>query len=190
MIEDKKIIRNKLLSLREQLKPEEITEYSQRICQKVLSLKEYIDAKNILLYSNHKNEVNTEKIFINASLDNKKVYYPKVISDDGLMDFFRIMDSKDFIPGYKGIKEPKGDTERFEVKDDFSMIIVPGTGFDTKLYRIGYGKGYYDRYLFDKNIIKVGICFDCQITDSLPIDRYDIRMDYVITESKIYLVKE
>ena len=65
-----------------------------------------------------------------------------------------------------------------------SVIIVPGLMFDKELNRLGYGKGYYDKYLKSKNIYKIGLCYSCNLIDSLEIEEHDIKMDLVITEER------
>ena len=68
---------------------------------------------------------------------------------------------------------------------DIDLIIVPGVSFDEELNRLGFGKGYYDKYLASKNIFKIGICFDNQVIKLLPVNDYDIKMDLVVTDKRL-----
>lgn len=72
------------------------------------------------------------------------------------------------------------------IEDNIDYILVPLLAYDKKGYRLGYGKGYYDKYLEGKDIVKVGIAFSCQQLESLPYFEYDIRLDYVVTELGVH----
>ena len=82
--------------------------------------------------------------------------------------------------GSLGIWEP--DTQK-EYLNSIDLVIVPGVAFDRDKSRLGRGKGYYDRYFINKRIVKIGVCFDFQLLESIPIDSFDIKMDKVVTNS-------
>jgi len=107
--------------------------------------------------------INSE-IDLTALTNNKQVYYPQWTIDNPIMNFSIT---------------PKAD----------SIILIPGLTFDQDGYRVGYGKGYYDRYLKDKIGIKVGVTYDELLVNELPQEDYDIKMDYIITPSKIIKIK-
>ena len=154
----------------------------------MLKTPEYEEADNILLYADYRHEVMTREIFEDAVLRKKKVFFPKS-NENGIMEFYQVVSVKQLESGYKGIKEPVVDERylyRFKRSED-TLIIVPGVAFDAKGYRVGYGKGFYDRFLKDKRQITVmGLCFSSQVVEEIPYDEHDIKMDKIITEEIQY----
>jgi 5-formyltetrahydrofolate cyclo-ligase len=188
-METKKEIRKRMLEIRGNLTHEEIKAKSELIVQKVLQTPEYGESQNILLYADYTNEVQTVKIFEDAIRRGKRVYFPKSDALTNTMEFYRVMSVGQLERGYKGILEPR-ETEslryRLNRKED-TLIIVPGVAFDTSGYRLGYGKGFYDKYLSNKRQIStMALSFSEQIVDEIPHDTYDIKMDKIVTEEIIY----
>ncbi len=136
-------------------------------------------AKVVGLYSSFNGEVETEEIFSYLKKSGVMVVYPKVIGKN-VMKFYNVRDLSDLVKGAYGILEP---TCQEETEPD--VVITPGLAFSEECDRLGYGGGYYDRYLVGKNILKIGLCYQDLITN-IETDEYDIKMDYVITEEKIY----
>ena len=101
------------------------------------------------------------------------------------MDFVRVRDlKKDLMPGAFGVPEPVGEEIFSEGR---ALALIPGVVFDAGGARAGYGKGYYDRYLAARrDIVKIGICYQGQICESLPADPWDIYMDAIVTEQSVY----
>lgn len=157
---------------------------SSEIIKRLINTKEYQKSKFIALYSNISSEVETKEL-IKISLENKKVVLPK-INKDNTMDFYEIKYLKDLEIGAFNIKEPKVKNKKPIKKEEIDLIIIPGICFDKNRNRIGYGKGYYDKYLSNTNIKKIGLCYEEQITKEIKSDKTDIRLDYLITEIKIY----
>lgn len=181
-------LRTFYLNRRDSLSENDRLEKSSQIITKLKEIVEINDCEDILIYFNYRTEVITGA-YIEELLNNKneRVYLPKVEGDE--MDFYRIEQVDDLISGYKGIMEPLPDKQYMFNDDKLKncLIIIPGSVFDTNGMRIGYGKGFYDRYLSRfPGLIKVALAFDCQIaTENIPADDYDISMDFIITESKI-----
>ncbi len=118
--------------------------------------------------------------------DVSSVGYPQVLGDDLV---FRLAPLSELspVPPY-GVREPD---DRFKIIEAFEIIVVPGLGFTRRGQRIGYGKGYYDRYLKlarsrQPKLITVGLCFDIQVTEDLPIEAHDEPLDAIVTESGFY----
>ena len=183
-LETKSVIRNILLQRRRLLSEEECNHKTNMITQKVLIQKEFIDCENLLIYSSYDTEVGTKQIMEEAWKKGKKVFCPRVLSE-GKMEFYRITSFEELTEGYKGIKEPSGN-DLFTEKN--GLMILPMTGFDILKNRLGYGKGYYDRYLAAKReIITLGFAFQCQKWEKLlPVDEFDIPLRKIITEKNIY----
>lgn len=188
-METKGRIRKEVLARRDALTEEERRQKSSMIMEKVLAAESCRRAENLLVYVNYKSEVCTEELIFSALEEGKAVYCPKVNGEE--MDFYRILSMRDLREGYRGIREPEAAAERlFDSKNAGTfqtMLLMPGSVFDRNRNRIGYGKGYYDKYLERNPGLKtIGVCFDCQMEDEIPFDIYDKRPDMVITESRVY----
>ena len=155
-------------------------EISNIIINKIINLDIYKDATTIAIYNSLKDEVDTTYL-IKESLSNKIVLLPRII--DNKMVFITINNNTKYIKSNLGVLEPIGDI----YSDKIDLIIVPGIAFDNKLNRLGFGMGYYDKYLSNHDIYKIGICFDEQIVDSVPVNELDIKMDMIITKEKTYV---
>ncbi len=154
------------------------------IADNVRRLKEYRPAKTLLIYMSTPVEVDTIRIIENAWEDGKKVAVPRCIPDSRDMEFHYI-DSLDCLaPGTFSVLEP--DPE-LPMVNDFSgcLMIVPGMQFDMKGYRIGYGKGYYDRYMVRFTGISAGICYSDELKPFMYHGRYDQSVDIVVTDKRI-----
>jgi 5-formyltetrahydrofolate cyclo-ligase len=188
-METKKELRKRMLDVRNNMTDDTVRLKSELIVQKVLQTPEYDEADNILLYADYCHEVGTVKIFEDALRRGKRVYYPKCDALTNTMEFYRISYITQLEKGYKGIMEPREvETLRYRLnrKED-TLIIVPGVAFDISGYRLGYGKGFYDRFLMNKRQIStMALAFSDQIIDELPHDTYDIKMDKIVTEEIIY----
>ena len=118
-----------------------------------------------------------------AILRKKRVYFPKSYGEDCHMEFYQVISVKQLEAGYKGIREPAADESlryRFRTQED-TLMILPGVAFGTDGYRIGYGKGFYDRYLQDKaQITRMGLAFSNQITEPFIHEEHDRKMDKIV----------
>lgn len=188
-METKAEIRKRILEIRKNLSDEEIAKKSEAILQNVLKTPEYEEADNILLYADYNHEVMTRGIFDNAIAHQKRVYFPKSDSLTNTMDFYQTVSIRQFSRGFQGILEPKEDLRyryKFKPRED-TLVILPGVAFDISGYRIGYGRGFYDKYLADKRQLStMALAFSCQIVDGIPKDIHDIKMDKIVTEEIIY----
>lgn len=171
----------------------EIHDKSDIISKRVFFEKAYKEAELILLYASYNSEVETLDIVKKAFSDGKKIAFPKCTFDDGLADmqFYEIDNIDQLSEGYKGILEPDIESNNLKrVEDIADLCIVPGVAFDRSGNRIGYGKGFYDRFI-SKNGAKcyMGLAFECQLVDKIETETTDMRLDMVITEEKVYVCK-
>lgn len=185
--EDKVRLRKKMKELRNRLDADEVKSLSEQICRNITNLPVYQKADVILSYFATGNEVSLITLMEAAVAEGKEVYLPKVRGRE--MDFFRYRTMEDVAPGYMGIYEPAA-TEMFQgknqIEDMNTIILMPGLAFDHKKNRIGYGGGFYDRYLEDYEIYRIGVCYDFQITEEkIPYNMFDIKPDMIVTERQI-----
>ena len=171
-------IRQRKLSLmtRNKLSKQLRQEYSKIICDKLLSL----DLKgNIMSYYPFNSEVD-----ITLFNQNNYVSYPVIYTESDMDAYLPI--NNEFRLNYYKIYEPDTDSGVKVEKKYLDYVIVPCVSFDEKLYRIGYGKGYYDCFLKDIKAKKIGVAFEIQKVADIEIDENDIKLDMIITEKNIY----
>lgn len=180
----KKQIRKAVLGRRGSLSSEAVAEKSKVIKDVITAMNEYQEADQVLVYLNYRNEVQTDELIFQALKDGKKVFAPRV--EGAEMEFYQISSLDELFVSKLGIREPKGDSE----KPDFAkniLMIMPGVAFDSSLARIGYGGGFYDKYLEKHpDIQTVMIAFECQKEEAIPLEETDIRPQMVVTEDRIY----
>lgn len=186
-----KSLRKEILAKRDRLSETERLQYSRQILKKVTALPEYQTADWILAYASFRSEVDTKELIDRALADRKRVLLPKVEGSE--MHFWEIHSREKLKEGFHGIMEPEPDETQIPEKDAFRgqkvMMWMPGAAFDAKRNRIGYGGGYYDRYLAgmpECELCTAALGFSCQIIEEIPVQRHDIAPDLVITEMEIY----
>lgn len=188
MILLKKEFRKKVISERKKQNPDIINSNSQLIFQNLLKLDEIKKAKTVMAYLDFNNEVKTESI-INYLLSKKqKVVVPISIVEERKLFLSEIKDIETEVSiGTYGIREPKSEFIRPINSQDIDIVIVPAVAYDTNGYRLGYGGGYYDRFLdsLRDDCITIGIAFEIQIFDEVPKEDHDAQLDYIITEKRI-----
>lgn len=181
-MESKKDIRKRVLAIRQNLTDKEWEEKSHLIYEKVISHPFFLQANAIYCYIDYRREVATRTLIEHAWSFGKKVAVPKVEGDD--MVFYMIHSFDELECGYRGIWEPK--TLKPAQNQD-ALVIMPGAVFDTACHRIGYGKGYYDKYLHLHLKHKtMGLAFELQMMEEIPAEEHDICPDIIITEENIY----
>ncbi len=180
----KRSIRSDLLARRKHLAAETCLSLSLQIQRFLLQTLEFQSATVIALYSPVFNEVFTEEILRESLAGGKQVLYPRVRGCE--LEFVRIATIHELMPGSFGVLEPTG--SEILLPGQIDMVVVPGVGFDRRGGRLGYGKGFYDRALkaFDRPGCLVGLCFELQLLETLPVESHDVRMDMLITEQGRY----
>ena len=177
-------IRNKYINLRNNFSKEYINSVSKSISNKLFNLKKYKNSKNIFIYLSLDKELNTSYIINRAKQDNKNIYCPVLTNKKREMVFRKYVNDNSLIKNKYGILEPLNEIEK--ISDEQTIIIVPAIVYNKNKYRIGYGGGYYDKYLKENiYLCSVGICFDNFVID-FKEDNYDKNVNIVITEKNIY----
>ncbi|MBR4225036.1 MAG: 5-formyltetrahydrofolate cyclo-ligase [Oscillospiraceae bacterium] len=179
--EYKKIMRGVCMRERKAMDPYLKHDLDEDIRERLEMDREYKDAKTVLAYVSSEIEVDTHEIIEDAIEDGKRVACPRCIPGTHEMEFYYIDSLDDLVKGSYGIYEP--DIEKCELASDVdgALCLVPGLCFDRRGYRLGYGGGYYDRYLGAHQLVTVGLCYSFFVVRELLHGRYDARMDKVIT---------
>lgn len=148
----------------------------------------YKNSELLLCYSSYGSEISTKRIIKTAFANGKPVAFPLCLDGCGNMEFYLVNSPEDLKRGMFGILEP--DTDKCSKITDFSsaLCLVPGLCFDLKGYRLGYGKGYYDRFLEKFTIKTAGLCYNELVQNLLPIDEHDKSVDYIITQTGIIIL--
>ncbi len=178
-------LRSQLLTQRRSLSRDSWCASSRAAQFNLLSLDEYVDADCIALYAPAHNETGTELLLSAAFQAGKRVLYPAVCGHQ--MVLRRIERLEELQKGSFGILEPRP-TGVDHQANEADLIVVPGVAFDLAGHRIGYGKGFYDRFLHhpDCSAHLVGLCHDFQLTEELiPVDAHDIPMEIIVSDKRI-----
>lgn len=185
---DKKVLRKKMLEKRSQLSLEKIEEKSKIIANNLFNLNQYKKANFIFSFISFKDEVNTHEIIKKSISIGKRVGVPipvpktKELKVSELIDFDKELDL-----GFYNILTPKDKYIRIVPPQLVDLVLVPGVAFDKRGYRVGYGGGYYDRFFnnINKDIIKIGLCYEMQILSEVPKNSHDIPIDFILTEKRL-----
>lgn len=190
MFDQKQTLRQQVLAARCGLAPAEVAEKSKRIIERLLELPQYTKANTILTYLDFRNEVQTDTLLTQALQAGKKITVPLVNQAEKLIIPCQVENFPgDLVPGTYGIREPAPGKIRPVPVAEVDQVIVPGVVFDEQGQRLGYGGGYYDRFLprLRRDAIKVALAFELQICPDLTslLDDHDQPVDLVITEDRI-----
>ena len=170
---------------RNELSSNEKAELDSKISDRLFNTWQYKSCEVLLTYVSTEIEVDTREIISRALADGKRVAVPRCIDNTRLMDFYFIKDFDDLESGYMGVLEPI--PEKCEKMTDFSegLCIVPALMFDLYGYRLGYGKGYYDRFLSNFCGETLGICYNRCVREKLPHGKFDKCVERIITQIRI-----
>ena len=163
---------------------------SRVICDKFIALPAYAAAKTVMWYVDAGSEVRTRHTLPAALGHGKRVVVPWCVVETNTLELFLLEDVSELVEGAYKILEPKEELRSLPAKvvkpEELDLVMVPGTAFDPRGGRMGQGKGYYDRLLATARADAplVGMAFDCQVFDEIPVAPHDVFMDLVLTESR------
>jgi len=179
---EKKELRKRMLKLRDEQRPADRALWDDIIFSKLTGSSDYREAKVVFIFVSFRSEVDTHRIIRKALEDGKVVGVPKVLSKAEGMKAFRIESMQDLAEGYFGVLEPKKGSPEIPAAD-IDLIVIPGAAFDREGGRIGYGGGFYDKYISEagRGIRKVALAYRMQILDKVPMEENDMRVDAIIT---------
>ncbi len=184
----KQQIRQRALACRRTLRRSEKQMLDFKLADRVLSLWKFRESPCLLVYCSKPTEVDTRRLIERAWSLGKTVALPRCRPDTVDLDFLVVCSWNDVAPGTLSILEPKEHCQPVPT-DTASVCIVPGLAFDRSGNRIGYGKGYYDRFLTSYRGTTIGLIYDCCLEDDVPHERYDRKVDIVVTEKDTYFCK-
>lgn len=185
--EKKSELRNKVGSLRSRISASERKAASDNIVSRLVGLPEFHSSKCMALYAASASEVETAGIFRAARDCGKRVYFP-VVDETNRLSFKSVSDLVELRLGYAGILEPSTGTLLDERLLD--LAIVPAVAFDCKGHRLGRGGGHYDRWLSLVRCCRIGLAFECQIVDDIPVLPHDEGVDVIVTEKRVIKTHE
>jgi len=183
MRDQKNRVRQAMRERREKLSPAERLEKSRKICSHVLGL--IREGETVMVYSSKELEANTRPLIGKLLGAGNPVIVPIIVKEDVSLRLSYLRDPSVLVISTFGVPEPIG-SEIPARAEDVDTIILPMLGFDRKGARLGYGAGYYDRFLAkNPRIRRIGIAFACQEADEVPCEENDIHMHLIITEDGI-----
>lgn len=180
--EYKNELRQKQRAYRTSLPAEKKKNADRKIAGRLFSLPQYRRAELLLIYVSTAIEVDTRGIIAKAIADGKQVAVPRCVEGTRLMEFYRIQSIEELSPGSFGVLEPAPDPQNRVTDFSNSICVIPALGCDLKGYRLGYGGGYYDRFLHGYSGCKALIIYKANILKKLWHGRYDVPVDFVMTE--------
>ncbi len=187
----KKTLRDSILSQRDAMSGDDTKRLSGTICRSLIALSAYKEAKTVMCFLSFRSEVDTNLIVKNILKSGKKLVVP--ISDIKTktlrLSYVKSMD--DLVKSTYGILEPSPSAFKEATPADIDLVLVPGACFNLKGYRIGYGGGYYDKFLpqIKKTTLTLGLCYDFQIVSSINPEKHDIPVDIVLSEKRMIKTK-
>jgi 5-formyltetrahydrofolate cyclo-ligase len=179
-------IRKRLLGLRNALSKEEIAARSGGIVTRLMRMEEIRKASTVMVYLSFGSEVLTDDLIRWGWEEGKRIVVPLCRPEGRVLTPCLIDGFAELEEGHYGIREPKADRLRVVPPGEIDAVLVPAVAFDRRGYRVGYGGGYYDRFLpTTPQAAKIGAAFACQIVPEVPTDRYDVQVDRITTEDEL-----
>ncbi len=183
----KAFFRQKYKQARSEMSEEEKAEKDEKICRNLLATNAFIRSEQVLLYASKPLEVGTNGIFESACNLGKQVLFPRC-EEKGKMVYHYVTDLSQLHLSSFNLMEPVASATVFR-STNADICIVPALAFDTEGYRMGYGGGFYDRFLPTFRGTRIGICYADNIEKKLPRGRFDVRVDILITDEGLYRLR-
>ena len=187
MMPQKQALRRRMLQLRRELDPVRKGEMDGAIARRLLNLPAFAQAQELLLYAATDIEVETREIFREAAAQGKRVYFPCCQVERHEMSFYHAASFGEMNVSHYGIPEPVADPAGQWTGQGRTLCIVPALALDHRGMRLGYGGGYYDRFLGQAaRAVRAAVAYECQLFDNIAADEHDQPMDYIFTEKTVY----
>ncbi|MFL0252338.1 5-formyltetrahydrofolate cyclo-ligase [Clostridium neuense] len=179
---NKSELRKKILEIRNSIDVYEKQVKDSKIFNNIINSYQYKHSNNIFIFVSYSSEVDTHKVIEYSLKNGKRIFVPKVISKKLGMEVIEIRGFSDLKRSKYGILEPC--ENNYIRPEEIDVAFIPGLAFDKKGGRLGYGGGFYDRYLklLKKSTAKIGLCYSFQVIENVPMEEYDIRIDGIIED--------
>ena len=171
-------IRNQMKLKRQNLTSSEVLTLSNKVFSNVLSL-DFSKLKRVFIYKRFKNEVDTNQLISHFLAENKIVSYPVIIGEEMVAGAAK---NNGELKSKFGTTEPTD----YEILNEIDVCFVPLLACDKNKNRLGFGKGFYDKFLATHPCLKIGLCYDFQVVDNINPNAWDIPLDLIVTESQIF----
>lgn len=184
----KREIRKKVQEERDSLSPRERTARSAAVLDRLWSLEDFREADTVFFFISFRSEVDTVPMIKQALAEGKRVCLPYTYTDSKQMVASHVLDfENDLEPGNYDIMEPRPESIRPIPPEEIDIIVMPGVAFDVDGRRLGYGGGYYDRFLNQcrDDCLRVAPCFDLQVIDEVPCSDHDHHIHMIVTEKRV-----
>ena len=175
----KAALRKHLLEKRDATSAELRDISSEKIHENLKNNSSFINAQNIACYFPIGSEVNTYDIILNILEQDKNLLLPRIVDDN--IEFYVVSNLEKLEKGSFEIMEPKSSCDKAEKID---CVLIPTVGASKLGVRLGYGKGYYDRFLSSTDAVKISLTYSKQIVKSIPSNSHDVKMDWIVTEDE------
>ncbi|MCD8508756.1 MAG: 5-formyltetrahydrofolate cyclo-ligase [Bacillus sp. (in: Bacteria)] len=162
-------------------------EMTKRIHNRLYEQPEWKNAKVIGTTISTQNEIDTSAIIEKAWAEGKQIVVPKCIPKKKQLIFYQISSYDELEVSYFNLREPIPHLVKEILPSEIDLLLVPGVVFEPIGYRIGHGGGYYDRFLHDRNVMTVSLCFNMQVVEGIPKEAHDIPVKKIITENGVIL---
>ncbi len=162
---------------------EEKAERDRLIAQSFLALGSYRACKTLLIYYSTEIEVDTHTIINRAFADGKRVAFP-VCRENGEMDFYTVESIGELLPDAYGIPAPEAHPSRLVDSFGETLCVVPALAYDLNGFRLGFGKGFYDRYIGRTGVKTIGLCYESFVVEKLAVDEFDCSADALLTDTE------
>ena len=187
---EKTELREGYKTLRKAMSPKEKKALDEKIANRLIGLWAFRECKTLMCYISKDIEVDTVAIVETALKLGKSVAAPRCIDNTRQMSFYRFSSYDELQNGSYGLLEPQAIPENKVTDFSECLCVVPAISFDEDGYRLGFAKGYYDRFLSNYDGRTVGICYSSCVNDALPRGRYDRKVDMLVTEKKLYICND
>lgn len=188
MAANKRQLRQRVLARRDGLSPKERQEKSHQVVTRLLAMPEVQGAKVLMVYASMGSEVDTTELVNWAWRQGKRVAFPLTVPRTKELLAVPVVGWEQLSPGTFGVREP--DPREGQIPgQEIDAVIVPALAFDPRGYRIGYGAGYYDRFLPKVTGSKIGIAFKEQLLPMVPAEVHDVPVDWVVTDQETILCR-
>lgn len=182
-------LRQQYKKIRQNLTSAEIKTYSDQISARLFQTSFWHDSHTIMLYLSFQNEVSTDLIYLQGWLEGKIMLAPSCLQEDGFMEMSILSSLAQLEQNRYGIRELPKQLQKIIPAKEIDLCLLPGIAFDLYGNRLGFGSGYYDRYLLKIRpyVKRIALAYECQLyPNTLPTDSHDLPMDYILTEKQLY----